>query len=110
MVVDYLALLKDSADNAHERVEQASMVMRDMAKDLNQCVIVISSEVKDGTIKGTREVEHAQHHIWRVVFGNEQDKNDPVRKLLPVKLRDCPGYGRVDLKFEDGGVPSFVEF
>lgn len=110
VLVDYLALLKDKADNAHERVEHASMAMRDMAKDLNQCAIVVSSEVKDGTIKGTREVEHAQHHIWRVIHANEQDKNDPVRKLIPTKLRDCPGYGRIDLQFEDGGVPWFKEF
>lgn len=110
VIVDYLAKLKDRGENSHEIVEHASNALQDMAKDLDIALVNVSSEVKDGSIKGTREVEHAQDHVWHVERAANADPNDPVRYLYPRKLRDCPAFGGVNLKFTEKGIPMLEEW
>lgn len=100
VIVDYLALLQDKAENAYERVEYAAKNLRQMAKDLNQCVLTVSSEVKDGSIKGTAEVKFSQDMVWRIEKVSD-DENDMVRYLRPNKLRNSGVFAEVRMKMVD---------
>ena len=99
VIVDYLALLQDKADNAYERVEGAAKTLRQMAKDLDQVVLTVGSQVKDGSIKGTAEVKYTQDMTWFLEQTND-DVNDPCRDLVPDKLRNIGEFRKVALVFD----------
>lgn len=101
VIVDYLALLKDKAESDHQRMTIASRNLRDAAKDLNFALMSVSSEVKDGTIKGEKEAQYAQDEIFRMTSHDNRDNQGniiaKIRKVTPSKQRHGGGYGSVSL-------------
>ena len=107
VIIDYLALLQDKADNEHQAVERAAKATKRMAKDLNFALVTIGSQVKDGSIRGPEEVKHAQDQTW-YLERISQDMNDPARDLVPSKGRYMGEFKKIPLQFKPG-VPVLEE-
>ena len=108
VIVDYLALLNDKAENDYVKVERAAKNLRQMAKDLGQILLLVSSEVKDGSIKGTAEVKFAQDEVWNIKAKDPDNKLDRVRILSPMKRREDGTLFDVDLVMTEG-LPMFED-
>lgn len=107
VIVDYLALLNDNADNDYIKVERAAKNLRQMAKDLDQVLLNVASDVKDGSIKGTKEVKFSQDEIWHLKRESES-LLDRVRILEPNKRRNDGEIGKIELVMKLG-LPFFEE-
>ena len=89
-------------------MEGAAKTLRQMAKDLDQVVLTVSSQVKDGSIKGTAEVKYAQDMTWSIEKPSNLE-NDRLRDLIPDKLRNVSEFKMVALKMADD-LPLLEEF
>lgn len=102
-VVDYIQLItKPDAENRTTEIDQVSKGLKQMAKELDCCVIALSQLNDDGKLKGARAIGEDADGVWILSRQENDDENEgdgiPVTLTLR-KQRNGVRNAKVPLTF-----------
>ena len=97
-----MALLQDKGDKQYEVLATASKNLRQGAKDLGHALITVASLVKDGSVRGSKEIEYAQDETWRLEEDQAYYGKEKIIKMIPNKQRHGGAKAFVRLEMKPG--------
>lgn len=102
IVIDYLHLMRldESLRNDIDKYTIITRALKKVAQKYNVPVLVILSETKDGSVRGTNELLHDFDQLWEVVREKDAATKEgrEAAELLLLKGRDN-ALGKVKLKY-----------
>lgn len=91
VVVDSIGQLVEKDEKKWDRVETSSMNLKRIAKDMDCAVLAVATVVKDGSIRGTQEVQHICDYWYSLerLGGADDPDHDNYwkRRIFPSKQR-----------------------
>jgi replicative DNA helicase len=91
VIVDSIGQLRENDEKKWDRVETALLNLRQLAKEYNFALLSVATLVKDGSIRGTKEVEHITDYWYSFERPEEAKKPTHVewwtREMYPGKQR-----------------------
>lgn len=91
VVVDSIGQLLERDEKKWDRVETSSMNLKRIAKDMDCAILAVATVVKDGSIRGTQEVQHICDYWYSLERPGGADDPDHdnywKRKIFPSKQR-----------------------
>jgi replicative DNA helicase len=104
VIVDSIGQLREVDEKKWDRVETASLNLRQLAKENNFALLSVATLVKDGSIRGTKEVEHICDYWYS--FERPSHADNPksldwmVREMYPGKQRHGGNSSYCTLKMD----------
>ncbi|MCT4544605.1 MAG: hypothetical protein N4A63_13770 [Vallitalea sp.] len=99
IIVDYLQLLESDGEE-WERAGNNSHKLKKLAKRLNVPILLIVSKAKDGSIRGSGQIQFDIDQRWELI--REHDSEDPIQQMvtqLKVKKNRDGGKGIIDMTY-----------
>lgn len=100
VVLDSFSLLKgDDYLNDGQKMK----IIKDAAKEAQTALFVVLHQTKDGTSRGSCEIEHLVDTVIDIERGDPDTFNDDITRILKMDKNRFGSCGQVILKLERGG-------
>lgn len=99
IIIDYLQLLEGDGED-WENAGKNTHEIKKLAKKFNTPVLLIVSKAKDGSIRGSGQIQFDIDQRWEII--REHDSIDPVQQMvtqLKVKKNRDGGKGIIDMTY-----------